>query len=55
MPLAAVGIGSKTAGNYCIYLIEKQMCTNYAMFQALLNEVVGENVGSCVSFVTKDK
>lgn len=55
MPFAAVGIGSKNAGSYRIYLVEKQMCTNYAVFQALLNEVVGKTVGSRVSFVTKEE
>ncbi|XP_028409254.1 uncharacterized protein LOC114531845 [Dendronephthya gigantea] len=55
MPLAAVGIGSKTTGTYCIYLVEKHTCTNYAVFQALLNEVLAKTVQTRVSFATKDE
>ena len=55
MPFAAVGIGSKTTGTYCIYLVEKQMGTNYAVFQSLLNEVIEKTAGSRTSFVTKEE
>ena len=55
MPFTAVGIGSKTTGTYCIYLVEKQMGTNYAVFQSLLNEVIEKTGGSRASFVTKEE
>jgi hypothetical protein len=40
MPLAAIGVGEKKIGTYCIYLVEKKSHTSYRVFQTSLNKTV---------------
>ena len=36
MPLACIGVGDRSKGTYCLYIVEKQSTVNYPVFQALL-------------------
>jgi hypothetical protein len=36
MPLAYVGVGDRTKGNYCFYVLQKQETVDYVIFQTLL-------------------
>ena len=40
MPLAAISVGEKKMGTYCIYLVEKKDHTSYRVLQTLLNKTV---------------
>ena len=40
MPLATLGIGEISEGNYCIFLVEKHSTVHYKIFQSLLNNWV---------------
>ena len=43
MPLAAIGVGTKKMGTYCIYLVEKNDHTSYRVLQTLLNKTVSQD------------
>ena len=43
MPLAAIGVGEKKMGTYCIYLVEKKDHTSYRVLQTLLNKTVSRD------------
>lgn len=40
MPLACVGVGDRSKGTYCLYIVEKQSSVNYPVFQALLQKAM---------------
>ena len=43
MPLAAIGVGEKKMGTYCICLVEKKDHTSYRVPQTLLNKTVSRD------------
>ena len=55
MPLAAIGVGVKSAGTYCLYLVERQSSVNHAMLQTLLNKVVQSNRNNTETVVSRDE
>ena len=40
MPLATLGIGERSKGNYCVFLVEKNSSVHYNIFKSLLNNLV---------------
>ena len=40
MPVAAIGVGSKSEGTFSLYLVEKQAGTSHVVLQTLLNQVL---------------
>ena len=46
MPVAAIGVGSKSIGTFCYYLVEKQNTESYSIFQLLLRKA---HASKCMS------
>lgn len=55
IPLAAIGLGCKSAGTYCLYLVEKQASVNHAVLQTLLNKVMQSNRKKKGTVVSRDE
>ena len=53
LPLAAIGVGVKSSGTYCLYLVEKQSSVKYSVLQMLLNKVVQSNSQNKETIVSK--
>ena len=43
MPLACIGVGDRSKGTYCLYIVEKQRAVNYPVFQALLQKAMNRS------------
>lgn len=55
MPLAAIGVGLKSAGTYCLYVVERQSSVNHVVLQTLLNKVVQSNRNNKEAMVSRDE
>ena len=55
MPLAAIGVGLKSAGTYCLYVVERQSSVNHVVLQTLLNKVVQSNRHNKEAMVSRDE
>ena len=40
MPLATLGIGERSKGNYCVFLVENNSSVHFNIFKSLLNNLV---------------